>query len=620
MTVFNRFLPIGAELLPESGGVHFRVYAPLRRSVEVLLEDQTAIPLEREPDGYYSGIAHKISAGARYKFRLDEADAFPDPASRFQPEDLHGFSQVVDPHAFRWTDAAWKGVKLSSQVIYEMHIGTFTPEGTYRSAAKLLPYLKETGITLLEVMPVASFPGEFGWGYDGVQPFAPYAGYGTPDDFRFFINQAHSLGMGVILDVVYNHLGPDGNYLPQYSPYYFSSEHQTDWGPAINFDGEHCQPVREYFVSNAVYWITEFHMDGLRLDATHAIRDHSKEHILAEISRATRAAAGQREIVLIAEDEPQDVIHLKKPEEGGHGFDALWNDDLHHSAVVALTGRADAYYSNFHGSAQELASVTKHRLLYQGQPSGQRDRGRSAEGVNRSAFITFLENHDQVAHSGWGKRLHQLSSPGQLKALTALVLLGSGTPMLFQGQEYASSKPFLFFADHNEELSPKVRTGRREFLAQWKGLALPEMDEWITDPKDRSTFERCILDHSEKEKHKEWYALHRDLIELRKTDPVFSNQELIKIDGALLAPECLVIRFFSDHRQNDRLLVINLGRDLLYTPVSEPLLALTPEQRWNILWSSENPRYGGSGTPPLDQGVKWDIPGQSGVVLVAGRD
>jgi maltooligosyltrehalose trehalohydrolase len=612
----GRRLPVGAEVTPE--GVHFRVWAPRRKKVEVVFEDRRApVELAPEEDGYFSGLAEGIGAGALYKLRLDGGDAFPDPASRFQPQGPHGPSQVIDPSTFAWTDRDWRGVAREGQILYEMHIGTFTREGTWEAAARELPELAELGITVLEVMPVAEFPGRFGWGYDGVDLFAPYHLYGEPDDFRRFVDRAHAVGIGVILDVVYNHLGPDGNYLKQFSESYFTDRYENDWGEAINFDGEDAGPVREFFLANAACWIEEFHLDGLRLDATQDVKDASEDHILAAVGRRVREAAGKRSVYLVAENEPQETRLVRPAEEGGWGLDALWNDDFHHSAQVALTGRNEAYYTDYKGSPQEMISLVKYGYLYQGQRySWQKQRrGTSGLGLPASAWIDFLQNHDQVANSARGERCHKVAAPGAFRAMTALLLLAPGTPMLFQGQEFCSSSPFLYFADHNPELAAAVRKGRLEFLSQFPSIAQPEMQAGVPDPESPETYERCKLDFSERERHASCYALHRDLLRLRREDPVFREQGEGHLDGAVLAPEAFALRFFG-RDAGDRLLIVNLGVDLDLEPVPEPLLAPLTGLRWDVLWSSEDPRYGGAGAPPPeDEEGCWRIAGRSATVL-----
>lgn len=583
----------------------------------MVFEMGQAVALAAESDGYFSGFVSDVQDQAKYKYRMDDGEAYPDPVSKSQPDGPHGFSQVMDPTTFKWTDEAWPGVRLEGQVVYELHLGTFTKGGTWSSAAEKLPYLKDTGITTLEIMPVGEFPGKYGWGYDGVQIFAPASIYGTPDDMRQFVDKAHRLGIGVILDVVYNHLGPDGNYLEKYSADYFTDKHKTDWGRAINFDGHNSGPVREYFLSNVRYWISDFHIDGLRFDATQDIHDNCTPHILTELNQAARLAARKRSVILIGENEPQNTQLIKPIASGGNGLDALWNDDYHHSANVALTGKADAYYSDYRGTAQEFVSGIKYGYLYQGQHYRwqKKRRGHSTLGLPRPSMVTFTQNHDQIANSARGQRVHELTSTGMYKAVTALTLLGPGTPMLFQGQEFQSSSRFLFFADHNTELAKKVQEGRKEFLSQWRTLQLPDMQACLDDPSSRATFERCILDHSEVEKHATAYAFHRDLLRLRREDPIISKQGANGIDGAALSEQCLVIRYFSPTFQDDRLLLVNIGVDLEFNPCPEPLLGPPHLKEWTNAWSSEDPQYGGCGTAALDSKEQWIIPGQAAVLL-----
>ena len=610
----RRKLPIGAE--PRADGAHFRVWAPNAGSVDVVGDGDAAAPLTPEAGGYFSGVA-PIGAGARYRYRLDGGTTYPDPASRRQPEGPHGPSEVVDPDAFRWSDAGWCGVRRAGQVIYEMHVGTFTREGTWDAAGRELPELARLGVTVIEMMPVAEFPGRFGWGYDGVSLFAPTRLYGAPDDLRRFVDRAHAVGIGVILDVVYNHLGPDGNYLEAFTSGYFTDRYANEWGRAINFDGEGAGPVREFFVANAGYWIDEFHMDGLRLDATQQIFDTSAQHVLVDIVRRARGAARGRGILLVAENEPQHAQLVRPPGRGGgYDFDAVWNDDFHHTARVALTGRAEAYYTDYRGRPQELVSAVKHGFLYQGQHYAwqRRRRGTPARDVPTAAFVAYLQNHDQVANSARGERLHAATSPGRWRAMTALLLLGPATPMLFQGQEFAASSPFLYFADHPAELAGLVREGRREFLKQFPSIAAPEVSAGVPDPVHPATFERCRLDLREREWHAEAYALHQDLLALRRHDPVFSAQGAHGLDGAVLGPEAFVLRFFGE-ADDDRLLVVNLGADLPLDVMPEPLLAPPEAARWAIAWSSSHPRYGGCGAAPFDPDGPWRLPAQAALVL-----
>lgn len=618
----RRNYPIGAEV-QAGGGTHFRVWAPRSQTVQVEILNpegpaastrQSKFALEAESDGYFSGLVADAGPGTLYKFGLDSG-RFPDPASRFQPEGPHGASEVVDP-AFPWTDSAWKGLGREGQVIYEMHIGTFTPEGTWESAMRELRELARLGITTLEVMPVADFSGRFGWGYDGVDLFAPTRLYGRPESFRAFVNRAHELGLGVILDVVYNHTGPDGNYLKEFALEYFTNRYKNEWGEALNFDGRNSGPVREFFIANAGYWIEEFHIDGLRLDATQQIFDATSHHILECIGARVRQAAAGRRTYIVAENEPQHTRLVRPVSEGGYGLDALWNDDFHHSARVALTGRREAYYSDYRGSPQEFISAVKWGYLYQGQwYSWQKQRrGASGLGLHPACFVNCIQNHDQVANSLRGQRIHQVSGPERVRALTALLLLGPGTPMLFQGQEFGASAPFLYFADHKEELAKLVAKGRREYLAQFSSLAQPESVAVLPDPGSERTFQSCILDLNEREAHPEWYRLHQDLIALRRKDPVFSQCKPGGVDGAVLGPEGFVLRFFGGG-EGDRLLVVNLGADLRLDSIAEPLLAPMEGCGWKLIWSSEHPHYGGSGTETVEWNGRWRLLAHAAVVF-----
>jgi len=615
---------VGAESLPE-GGVHFRVWAPGHARVEVMFEERLsprrplAIALEPEGNGYHSALVPEVEAGALYRYGLGD-DRLADPASRFQPEGPEGPSRVVDPGRFRWTDQDWTGPELRGTVLYEMHVGTFTPEGTWAAAAEQLPALADLGINALEIMPVADFPGQFGWGYDGVNLFAPTRLYGGPDDMRRFVNRAHSLGIAVVLDVVYNHLGPDGNVLPRFCDDYFTDRYHTAWGAPFNFDGENSGPVREYILANASYWIDEFHLDGLRIDATQNIYDSSPEHILLAIADRVRRTGGTRRMLLIGENEEQYIRLVRPPEEGGYGLDALWNDDFHHVALVAATGRAEAYYSDYLGSPQELVSAVNRGFLYQGQRNIRqgKHRGSSTVGIEPPAFIVYLQNHDQIGNAPEGVRLNRQTSPGRYRALTALMLLAPGTPLLFQGQEFAASTPFLYFGDQKPEIAEAMHEGRRKFLSQFRSQATPAMQERVPPPADPRTFERSKLDPKERERNVQALALHRDLLALRRNDPAFRAQRAGTTNGAVLGPEAFVLRYFGDSRdgEDDRLLVVNLGRDLHLMPVCEPLLAPPPGAHWGVLWSSEDPQYGGSGSTPLDTEEGWRIPGHSATALL----
>lgn len=606
---------MGAEIL--EGGVSFRVWAPDHDDVTLVLEGGGEHRLAPDADGYHAVLVPGGGAGARYHYRLGaDATLYPDPASRSQPERPMGASEVVDPGAFAWTDGAWKGVTIAGQVLYEMHVGTFTPEGTWAAAAEKLPFLKDLGVTVVNMMPVNEFPGRFGWGYDGVDLFAPTHLYGRPDDLRAFIDRAHALGLGVILDVVYNHIGPDGNFLKAFAKDYFNDLHSTEWGEALNYDGPNAIGMRDLAISNAAYWIAEYHFDGLRLDATQNIYDDSDDYVVAALGRAARAAAAGRDIIIVAENEPQDSDLVRPLDRGGAGLDGVWNDDLHHSAMVAATGRNEFYYADFEGTPQEFISAAKYGYLFQGQTYGGHNgpRGMLALDLSPDAFVTFVQNHDQVANAARGWRLHQLTSHPRARALTALSLLMPGTPMLFQGQEFWASSPFLYFADHRPELAKLVREGRHAYMANFPSMATESGQKQLADPEAEDTFTRCKLDWAEAERNAPILALHRDLLALRRSDPAFSAHRRPAADGAVIGPDAFVLRFF-EAEGDDRLLIVNLGRDIDRKSFPEPLVAPPRGRRWEVLWSSEEPDYGGTGTAVFETAKGWHLPANTALVL-----
>ena len=611
-TIARRY-PHGAERAGDDG-VHVRVWAPNAADARVVM-DELAFDLERDSDGWFSRVV-KGAPGSRYGFQLNrDPRVYPDPASRFQPDGAHGLSEVIDPFAYSWKDGSWRGLSLQGQVLYELHVGTFTAEGTWAAAARHLPRLKDLGITTIEMMPIAEFPGQFGWGYDGVCWFAPYHGYGRPDDLRRFVDDAHRHGLGVILDVVYNHLGPDGNYLGAFARDYFTDRYENEWGDALNFDGPHAEPVRELVLSSAEHWIREYHVDGFRLDATQQMFDESREHVITALVERTRAAAGERQVIVIAENEPQHAEYLRPREKGGYGLDALYNDDFHHTARVALTGLREAYYSDYHGTARELLAAVTRGFLFQGQRSTWQQGPRGTPALDRpiQQFVHFLENHDQVANSAAGRRLSELCSPAQLRALTALLLLGPPTPLLFQGQEFGATSPFLYFAHHGEELARQVRDGRLEFLSQFTRFRTAAVRSRQHDPSAAATFESCKLTDEDSERSRQFLRLHRDLLALRRSDPTLALQGSLGLDGAALDDRSLLVRL-SGADDDDRLLVVNLGSDVDLATESEPLVAPPAHKRWRVLWSSEEPTYGGSGTPEWTEG-HWPMPGHAALVI-----
>ena len=548
---------------------------------------------------------------------MAEKTFYPDPASRFQPEGPHGPSCVVDPRQFRWADTNWPGIKLKGQIIYELHIGTFTKEGTWRAAAEQLSELARIGITVIEMMPVAEFPGKFGWGYDGVDLFAPSHLYGMPDDLRTFVDRAHSLGLAVILDVVYNHFGPDGNYLGIFSDDYLVREKENEWGNAINFDGPNSGPVREFFITNGRYWIEEFHFDGFRFDATHAIRDQSTEYIIGAVGRAAREAAGSRSILLIAENDLQEAKMTRPHNEGGDDLDGMWNDDFHHSAVVALTGRNEAYFGDYLGAPQEFISAAKYGFLYQGQALSWRKviRGTPAFGVRSGGFRLF---HREPRPN----REHRVGSAIALSNFTRTVPRHDRPSFARPVDTAAVSRrrirgvqPFPFFADVGDALvRDATRKGRAEWLAPFLSLSEEDALKSLPTPDDPGVFVRCKLDLSEREKNRELYDLHIDLLKLRREDSGFRQQSSGGIDGAVLGAASFVLRYFSE-ANDDRLLLVNFGEGHVLHPASEPLLAPLPGSRWETLWTSDSQRYGGTEAPASATPEQWILLADSAVAL-----
>ncbi len=609
---------LGARVSQE--GVWFRCWAPKPTSVEVILEGRNeGYPLTREDKGYWSGLIRDASAGMTYRYRLDGEQCYPDPCSRFQPQGPHGPSLIVDPSTYAWRDHGWPGVRMHGQVIYEMHVGTFTLGGTFDSAITQLDALKELGITVIEIMPVAEFPGRWNWGYDGVGLYAPSHVYGDPQALKRFVDEAHQRGLGVILDVVYNHMGPDGNYLPAFGDEYFTDRYDNEWGQAINFDGPGSQEVRKFFIGNACYWIEEYHLDGLRLDAVHAFHDASPMHVIAELSQAARKAAGARSIILVAECEAQWVWLIQPIAQGGWGLDAVWSEDFHHTTRVAATGRSEGYFTDYRGSPQELISSVKRGFLYQGQRYQwqKKSRGTVVSHEPAEGFVFFLQNHDQVANQLRADRLHTKTSPGIYRALTTLLLLAPQTPMLFMGQEFGASSPFHYFVDFPPgKLAADIHQGRKQFLAQFPSYGSPAAQANIVDPSDPSVYERSRLDLSERERHAEWYALHRDLLRLRREDPVIAQQAREAVDGAVLGTQAFLLRYMG-RDGDDRLLLVNLGADLPYQPAPEPLLAPLVGRSWSFVWSSDAPSYGGPGViePLTEQG--WRLPAGSAILYAA---
>jgi maltooligosyltrehalose trehalohydrolase len=605
--------------LVHGAGVRFDVWAPAQSHVWLALEGQAEYPMQPDEDGFFSIDVPDAQPGQRYWYRLAEG-LRPDPASCFQPEGPLGPSEVVDHHVFAWTDQHWDGAPPPhGHVLYEMHVGTFTHEGTWAAATERLVSLAEVGITTVEVMPIAEFAGRFGWGYDGVNWFAPSRLYGPPDAVRAFVDHAHRLGLAVILDVVYNHFGPVGNYALEFAPSFKGGP--GEWGDSINYDGPGSPHVRAFVCANAAYWIREFHFDGLRLDATQAILDTSDQHVVADICAAARAAAGGRRVFLVGESEPQEVRLLKHAGRYTDGLDAIWSEDWHHAACVRLTGRRRAYFTDYAGTASEFASLVRHNVLYQGQWYSwqKKRRGECANGLPSACFVAYLENHDQVANTGTGIRLYGEAHPASWRAFTALLLLGPSLPMLLQGQEFGSTRPFAYFADHEGDIGESVRAGRLEFLAQFPGLDTPEMRRQVPDPLDESTFNRCKLLDEERRARNAMARLYRDLIRVRRDDPVLSlvGTAAVRVDSSAPTSSVVLVRYVA--ASGDRLLIVNLGRDYR-SPMNDPLLAPPATGEWTVQWSSDAPRYGGSGAVGIRPNGRWVLYASSALLLRAGGD
>jgi maltooligosyltrehalose trehalohydrolase len=607
---------LGATLA--EGAAFFRVWAPAARSARVVFADSRDEPvaLTAGANGIYVGSAKGIGPGVRYAFSLDDGEPLPDPYSRYQPAGPLGFSMLVDPATFRWHDDDWCGLDPASQVIYELHIGTFTSEGTWAAACAELEALARLGVTCLELMPVAEFPGRWGWGYDVTNLFAPYHHYGTPDDLRVFVDRAHQLGIGVILDVIYNHVSAAGQYLSAYSSDYFLKDGKGSWGPTFNYAHE---PVRQFAIDNACYWVHEFHIDGLRLDAVQGIHDPDYPQLLARLAKGAREAAGARRIVLSAEDYAQRSELIRPASEGGAGLDLVWNDDFHHAARVAATGARGGYFQNYRGVAQELLSTCKHGFLFQGQHDAwfKAGRGTPARDLPASGFVVFTQNHDQVGNTLHGARLSELTSPGRERALTAALLLGPQTPLLFMGQEFRASTPFAYFADYEGKIARDLWAGRRKESAVFEQFAAYEAQEAIQDPSAQTTMLRSKLDWSERETHAGTYTLYHDLLALRRDDGTLSARGAqVRIDGAILAEHAWLLRWF-DNSGEDRLLVVNLGSELSRRSWAEPLLAPPEGRAWKLRWSSDSPSYGGLGIIMPSTGEGWLISAESACLLAA---
>ncbi|MGJ7494178.1 malto-oligosyltrehalose trehalohydrolase [Variovorax sp. RT4R15] len=514
-------MPFGATV--HDSGVRFSFWAPDAEGIALKRNDHPAAPMTRDAEGWHRLDVPDAHAGDRYHFRLPDGTLVPDPASRCNPDDVHAASEVVDPRGYVWRDDAWRGRPWAEAVIYELHIGTFTPEGTFAAARRRLPDLMALGITVIELMPVADFPGERGWGYDGVLLFAPTAAYGTPDELKAFVDAAHEHGLMVLMDVVYNHFGPEGNYLHAGSPSFFNAAHQTPWGSAINYDGDASRTVRDFFVHNALYWVEEFRCDGLRMDAVHAIRDDSSPDIVEEICAALREGPGrERQIHVVLENDANGARYLARNADSTPRIaTAQWNDDLHHAGHVLVTGDTDGYYADYADDpVSQFGQALAQGFVFQGQPSPFREgesRGEPSGHLPLGAFVSFLQTHDQVGNRAFGDRIHALADPVSLRAAYACLLLSPHAPMLFMGEEYAASTPFLYFCDFGPDLAAAVSTGRRAEFGKFAAFADEAARARIPDPNAASTFEASKLRWEERlqSPHREFMTHIAELLAIR---------------------------------------------------------------------------------------------------------
>jgi len=602
-------MPFGAEVGP--GGVRFRVWAPSAHKMALELEGPGAsriIPMAASEGGWFEITSADAHPGSRYRFVLEDGLRVPDPASRFNPDDVHGASTVVEPAAFDWQDRDWRGRPWEGAVIYELHVGTFTPEGTFAGVEQRLDHLRDLGVTALELMPVADFPGRRNWGYDGVLLFAPDSSYGTPEDLKRLVQSAHRRGLMVFLDVVYNHFGPDGNYLHAYAKPFFTERHHTPWGAAINLDGPDSATVRDFFIHNALYWLKEFNFDGLRFDAVHALIDDSPTPFLSQLSAAIRDyAGGHRLIHLILENDRNEASLLgQSPGEPGR-FDAQWNDDAHHALHVLLTGEADGYYGDYaRAPLQQLGRALTEGFAFQSDPSAFRGgclRGEPSRHLRATAFVCFLQNHDQIGNRAFGDRLVRSARPDALRAAVAILLLAPSIPQLFMGEEWGAPEPFPFFCDFDGELAQKVMAGRRGEFARFERFRDEVVRERIPDPGADATFDSARLDWSvlEQPEHAPWMALYRSLLEIRGREIAprlrdMSGGTRYMIDDLLLEADWTLgdasrLHLIANLAAAACRRVVPVDGRVLYATIPDPESALRKRTLpgWTVVWTLEDP-------------------------------
>jgi len=574
---------------PTAKGVLFRAWAPLasRLAVCVTSPRQTVCSMDPDAYGIFTAFVEDLEAGTQYYYEFEHDRRRPDPVSRFQPHGVHGASQVVDRDAFVWTDRNWRGRALEDFIIYELHIATFTPEGTFEGVIGRLPYLRDLGITALEVMPVATFPGSRNWGYDGVHLYAPHAAYGGPSGLKRLVDACHREGLAVVLDVVYNHLGPEGNYLGEYGPY-FTDRYRTPWGAAINFDGPQSDGVRQFFIDNALYWLTEYHVDALRLDAIHEIFDFGACHILREMAEAFQRQARLlgREAWLIAESDLNDPRVINSPTIGGHGLDAQWNDDFHHSLHTLLADARNGYFADF-GRVEDLPKALSEGFVYDGRRSVYRQRRHGASSASNPGrqFVVFNQNHDQIANADAGKRLSSLLTPEQQKLAAVILICAPNLPMLFMGEEFGASAPFNYFTSFTDpELARAVSEGRRREYGPFF------VDRAFPDPQEPETFVGSQIDWTETTlaPHRELLALYRALLSFRKANPCLSNCRKDLSAVVFSEEERWMVIQRRDSSGQIALVLCNLSSETRSVPVPHGALGM------RLALFTGEPRFGGT--------------------------
>jgi len=599
---FSHAMPFGAQLR-EDGHVRFRLWAPSEQRVALVLEEgDERLPMQPAGGGFFELVTDRAQAGSRYRFELADGLRVPDPASRWQPADVSGPSVVVDPHSYAWRTADWRGRPWHETVLYELHVGTFSEEGTFEGVRRRLDHLVSLGVTAVELMPLSDFAGRRGWGYDGVLPYAPDSAYGTPDELKALVDEAHARGLMVFLDVVYNHFGPEGNYLGRYAAPFFTDRHKTPWGAAINYDGTDARPVRDFAIHNALYWLEEFRFDGLRLDAVHAIADDSGEHILHELARTVRSRITDRTVHLVLENDDNRSSLLARDDGRPRFYDAQWDDDWHHAAHVLATGETDGYYRDYADAPlRHFARCLAEGFAYQGEPSPHRDHARRGEpsgDLPPTAFVSFLQNHDQIGNRAMGERLTRLADPRAVRAMMTVLLLAPQPPMLFMGEEWGSRQPFPFFCDFQGDLADAVREGRRREFEHFPAFRDPAARARIPDPLAEDTFRMAKLDWDALSGPEavEWLAHVRELlrVRLREVVPLLAGGGPVR--ATVRTPGAARIDLDWRFRRGGLMLVANLGSEAApaETPAGRLIAASHPEAAdmqargtlpgWTALW------------------------------------